>query len=217
MKLFLLNNFPFFKTCVALWKQTLLEALWERRHLSLLISLQLPLESSLQVQVLPVELQVLPVADMWNIYVFPPVTMQSMVPFLNIHNDKICDSCLGNGQQHCFSKQPLHICTYHGSVSCVNVNFCSSYVLVEEIAMNTTRTNTGYFNFRVIYFYICTKLKLFENLTYGILLPTQIFCTCCISAATVILCCKVLPWRSKLLCSQHWCHDGAVIILSYSS
>ena len=43
-------------------------------------------------------------------YLLPPVSMQSMVPFLNISNDKICDNCLGlvNGRQkHRLSKRSL--------------------------------------------------------------------------------------------------------------
>ena len=63
-------------------------ALWERKCLSLLIFLHLPLKSSLQ------EFSSPPCGRSAE-YLLPLVKMQSMVPFLNINNDKIHNNCLG--------------------------------------------------------------------------------------------------------------------------
>ena len=76
-------------------------ALQARRCFSFLISSCLPLKINLQR--IPD-----PPCNKSKDYLLPPITTQSIVPFFNKNNNKICDSC---SQWYCSLKLPLHI--YH--------------------------------------------------------------------------------------------------------
>ena len=75
-------------------------------------------------------------------YLIPSVLMQSMIPFLNINNDKIHDNCFGKWLTTTFKTAGSCIPTtriqWLPFTDVRFANFCSPYILVEVIDTNTT-------------------------------------------------------------------------------